>query len=73
MAMTIHIDIVSAEQEIFSGTANMVFAPAVLGETARSRAESSPKGTFTKPSILGGNSASQPGFPLAAIVARVRP
>jgi F-type H+-transporting ATPase subunit epsilon len=32
MAMTIHIDIVSAEQEIFSGTAEMVFAPAEMGE-----------------------------------------
>lgn len=32
MAMTIHVDIVSAEAEIFSGTANMVFAPAEMGE-----------------------------------------
>ena len=32
MAMTIHVDIVSAESEIFSGTANMVFAPAEMGE-----------------------------------------
>lgn len=32
MAMTIHVDIVSAEAEIFSGTAEMVFAPAELGE-----------------------------------------
>jgi F-type H+-transporting ATPase subunit epsilon len=30
--MTIHIHIVSAETEIFSGTANMVFAPAEMGE-----------------------------------------
>ena len=29
---TMHIDIVSAEREIFSGEALMVFAPAVLGE-----------------------------------------
>jgi F-type H+-transporting ATPase subunit epsilon len=29
---TIHVDIVSAEGEIFSGEAAMVFAPAVLGE-----------------------------------------
>ncbi len=29
---TIHVDIVSAEREIFSGEATMVFAPAVLGE-----------------------------------------
>ena len=29
---TIHIDIVSAEHEIFSGEAEMVFAPALLGE-----------------------------------------
>lgn len=32
MAMTIHVDIVSAEQEIFSGLAEMLFAPAELGE-----------------------------------------
>ena len=32
MAFTVHVDIVSAEQEIFSGQAEMVFAPAILGE-----------------------------------------
>lgn len=32
MAMTTHVDIVSAESEIFSGTATMVFAPAEMGE-----------------------------------------
>lgn len=32
MAMTIHVDIVSAEAHIFSGLAEMIFAPAVLGE-----------------------------------------
>lgn len=32
MAMTIHVDIVSAETEIFSGVAEMVFAPAEMGE-----------------------------------------
>jgi len=32
MAITLHIDIVSAETEIFSGTATMVFAPAEMGE-----------------------------------------
>lgn len=32
MAMTIHVDIVSAEEEIFSGPARMVFAPAEMGE-----------------------------------------
>ena len=32
MPMTIHVDIVSAEKEIFSGLAEMVFAPADLGE-----------------------------------------
>jgi F-type H+-transporting ATPase subunit epsilon len=32
MAMTIHVDIVSAEAEIFSGAATMVFAPAEMGE-----------------------------------------
>ena len=32
MATTIHVDIVSAEGEIFSGEASMIFAPAVMGE-----------------------------------------
>jgi F-type H+-transporting ATPase subunit epsilon len=32
MANTIHVDIVSAEGEIFSGPATMVFAPASMGE-----------------------------------------
>lgn len=32
MTMTIHVDIVSAEDEIFSGLAEMVFAPAEFGE-----------------------------------------
>ena len=31
-AHTIHVDIVSAEGEIFSGSAEMVFAPAIMGE-----------------------------------------
>jgi len=30
--MTIHVDIVSAEAEIYSGEAKMVFAPALMGE-----------------------------------------
>ena len=32
MAMTIHVDIVSAEGEIHSGKAEMVYAPAEMGE-----------------------------------------
>jgi F-type H+-transporting ATPase subunit epsilon len=32
MAMTLHVNIVSAEAEIYSGTATMVFAPAEMGE-----------------------------------------
>ncbi|SCZ64416.1 F0F1 ATP synthase subunit epsilon [Thiohalomonas denitrificans] len=32
MAMTMHVDIVSAESEIYSGTVEAVFAPAVEGE-----------------------------------------
>jgi len=32
MSMTIHVDIVSAEEEIYSGLAEMVFAPGILGE-----------------------------------------
>jgi len=32
MAMTTHVDIVSAEEEIWSGQATMVFAPGTMGE-----------------------------------------
>lgn len=32
MANTIHLDIVSAESEIFSGTVNAVIAPAIMGD-----------------------------------------
>jgi len=32
MAMTTHVDIVSAEEQIWSGPATMVFAPGVMGE-----------------------------------------
>ena len=32
MAMTMHLDIVSAETEIFSGVAEIVVAPAIMGE-----------------------------------------
>jgi len=32
MAMTMHVDIVSAESEIYSGTVEAVFAPAVMGD-----------------------------------------
>jgi F-type H+-transporting ATPase subunit epsilon len=32
MAMTMHLDIVSAEKELYSGTAEVVVAPAVNGE-----------------------------------------
>ncbi len=32
MANTIHVDIVSAEEQIFSGPAEMVYAPAIMGE-----------------------------------------
>lgn len=32
MAMTMHVDIVSAESELFSGVAEVVVAPAVMGE-----------------------------------------
>lgn len=32
MSMTIHVNVVSAEEEIYSGTAEMVFAPAAEGD-----------------------------------------
>ncbi len=48
MAMTIHVDIVSAETSIFSGTAEMVFAPAVMGDVGITPRHS-PLLTFLKP------------------------
>ncbi len=30
--MTMHLDVVSAEKELFSGTVNAVFAPAIMGD-----------------------------------------
>ena len=32
MAMTLHLDVVSAEKELFSGTISAVFAPALMGD-----------------------------------------
>jgi F-type H+-transporting ATPase subunit epsilon len=32
MAMTMHVDVVSAEEEIFSGPATMLFAPGEMGD-----------------------------------------
>ncbi len=48
MASTIHVDIVSAEAEIFSGEAEMVFAPAVDGEVGVAPRHT-PLLTFLKP------------------------
>jgi F-type H+-transporting ATPase subunit epsilon len=48
MASTIHVDIVSAEAEIFSGEAEMVFAPAVEGEIGVAPRHT-PLLTFLKP------------------------
>ncbi len=48
MAMTFHLDIVSAESEIFSGTVEMVYAPAVMGEVGISPRHS-PLLTHLKP------------------------
>ena len=32
MAMTTHVEIVSAEERVFAGRAEMIFAPAIMGE-----------------------------------------
>jgi F-type H+-transporting ATPase subunit epsilon len=48
MALTFHLDIVSAEQEIFSGPANLVVAPAEMGEVGV-MARHSPFITHLKP------------------------
>jgi len=51
MAMTLHVDIVSAEAEIFSGPATMVFAPAEMGEVGIAPRHS-PLLTRLKPGVV---------------------
>ena len=51
MAKTIHVDIVSAEQEIFSGEAEMVIAPGEAGELGI-MPEHKPMLTRVKPGTL---------------------
>jgi F-type H+-transporting ATPase subunit epsilon len=61
MALTFHLDIVSAEQEIFSGPANLVVAPAEMGEVGI-MARHSPFITHLKPGevkIVKDNSEDQ--------------
>lgn len=48
MAMEFHLDIVSAEAEIFSGAATMLFAPAQMGEIGVAPRHA-PLMTFLKP------------------------
>ena len=75
MAMTIHVDIVSAEGEIHSGVASMVYAPAEMGEVGISprhspmitrltpgdvRVESEPAGAIEHYYVSGGMLEVQP-------------
>jgi len=49
--MTFHVDVVSAEEEIFSGTAEMLFAPGAMGELGI-MAQHTPLLTSLKPGEL---------------------
>jgi F-type H+-transporting ATPase subunit epsilon len=49
MAMTIHVDIVSAQESIYSGLAELVSAPAIMGEVGITPRHA-PLLTFLKPS-----------------------
>ncbi len=51
MAMTFHVDVVSAEEAIFSGTAEMLFAPGAMGELGI-MAQHTPLLTSLKPGEL---------------------
>ncbi len=51
MAATFQVDVVSAEEEIYSGTATMLFAPAVMGEVGI-MARHTPMLTALKPGTL---------------------
>ncbi len=55
---TIHVDIVSAEGAIFSGEANMVFAPGVLGEIGIAPRHA-PLLTYLKPGEIRVQSAGE--------------
>jgi F-type H+-transporting ATPase subunit epsilon len=50
--MTMHVDIVSAETEIFSGTAEVVVAPAVMGEVGITKQGGEEEAVYVSGGIL---------------------
>ena len=75
MAMTIHVDIVSAEGEIFSGMAEMVYAPAVMGEVGIAPRHT-PLVTQLKPGevrVDTGSGAAQQHFYVSGGILEVQP
>jgi F-type H+-transporting ATPase subunit epsilon len=75
MAMTIHVDIVSAEGEIFSGMAEMVYAPAVMGEVGIAPRHT-PLVTQLKPGevrVDTGSGADQQHFYVSGGILEVQP
>ncbi|MET0089762.1 MAG: F0F1 ATP synthase subunit epsilon [Candidatus Thiodiazotropha sp.] len=75
MAMTIHVDIVSAEGEIFSGLAEMVYAPAVMGKVGIAPRHT-PLVTQLKPGEIrvdGGNGKAMQHFYVSGGILEVQP
>ncbi|MCU7880704.1 MAG: F0F1 ATP synthase subunit epsilon [Candidatus Thiodiazotropha sp. (ex Lucinoma aequizonata)] len=75
MAMTIHVDIVSAEGEIFSGLAEMVYAQAVMGEVGIAPRHT-PLVTQLKPGevrVNTGNSKEMQHFYVSGGILEVQP
>ncbi len=52
MAMTMHLNIVSAENEIYSGTITQVFAPAEMGEVGVMPRHAPMLSTLLKPGVV---------------------
>ena len=53
MAMTMHVNIVSAESEIYSGTVTQVFAPAEMGEVGIMPRHAPMLSTLKSPVLFG--------------------
>ncbi len=76
---TIHVDIVSAEGEIYSGEASMVFAPAQMGEVGIAPHHAplltglKPGGVRVQPAVEGNEKATELYFYVSGGILEVQP